>query len=48
MTSHKISENCKICENAFCFVYWDFKMLIQNFQDFDFRSSEMILSLIYY
>ena len=48
MTSYKISEKYKICENNFRFVYWDFNMFIQNFQDFDFRSSEMILSSIYH
>ena len=44
MTSYKISEKGKICEKDFRLFYWDFKMLIQNFQDFDFMSSEMILS----
>ena len=38
----KLCENCKICEKDFRFVYGGVKILIQNFRNFDFRSSEMI------
>ena len=33
---------------VFRFVYRGFKILIQIFQNFDFRRSEVILSLIYH